>query len=181
MDINEIIEGCKANDPKSQHLLYNMFFEKVKLTCCKYINDEDMVNELTQETFVSCFKNINKFNGLTFGKINNWLMTIIRNKAMDYHRYLKAHRHLNIDEFFNDIKDEPNIDSIYLVFYDKIPNVIGYLSPKYRNVFELYYLEDKTHSEISDILGIKVGTSKSNLHKAKKILKKELIRLNPNF
>lgn len=178
MEIELIIEGCIDNDPKSQRLLFNMFYNNVKFVCGKYINDDDTINELSQETFISCFKNIYKFNGRTIGKVRNWLLTIARNKSMDHHRFLKKTQCVELYDGFSEDIEEP---SIYTVFYDDLTNIIDNLTPKYREVVKLYYSEGKHHKEISEMLGITEGTSKSNLYKAKKKIKNSLLKLNPNF
>lgn len=178
MSIELIIQGCVDNDQKSQRLLFNMFYNNVKFVCGKYTMDEDTVNELAQETFISCFKNIYKFDGKTIGMVRSWLLTIARNKAMDHHRSLKRMQCVELYDGFCEEIEEP---SIYAVFYDELTNVINDLTPKYREVVKLYYGERKQHKEIGEILGITEGTSKSNLHKAKKKMKNSLLKLNPNF
>ena len=178
MSIELIIDGCIDNNPKSQRLLFNMFYNNVKLFCSKYTIDDDTINVLSQQTFISCFKNIHKFDGKTISKVRGWLLTIARNKAMDHHRSLKRTQCIELYDGFYEEIEEP---SIYTVFYGDLINVIGDLTPKYREVFNLYYVEGKPHKEISELLGITEGTSKSNLHKAKKKLKNSLLKLNRNF
>lgn len=178
MSIELIIQGCVDSDPKSQRLLFNMFYNNVKLVCGKYTIDDDTISELSQKTFISCFNNIHKFDGRTIGKIRNWLLTIARNKAMDHHRSLKTMKCVELHDGLSDETEEP---SIYTVFYSDLTNLIDDLTPKYRDVVKLYYIEGKQHKEIGEILGINEGTSKSNLYKAKKKLKNSLLKLKPNF
>ena len=178
MEIELIIQGCIDNDQKSHRLLFNMFYNNVKFVCGKYTMDDDTVNELTKETFISCFKNIYKFDGRTIGKVRNWLLTIARNKAMDHHRSLKKTQCV---ELYDGFSEEVEESSIYAIFYNDLTDVINGLTPKYREVINLYYGEGKPHKEIGEILGITEGTSKSNLYKAKKKMKNSLLKLKPNF
>jgi RNA polymerase sigma-70 factor (ECF subfamily) len=67
------------------------------------------------------------------------------------------------------------------VFINDVPTLIESLSPQYKKVVTLYYLEDKSHQEISEILGISVSSSKTNLLRSKKKMKKTLAKLYPTI
>lgn len=154
--------------------------------CKRYTRNEDQAKDILQDGFIKVFKNIEKF-GFN-GSFEGWVRRIIVNTAIDFTRkakndYLLMNEDQSIEDFENDLLDEGDEEE-----YDnplKVADVIKgmeQLSTAYRTVFNLYVFENYSHQEIADALGISVGTSKSNLAKArgnlKKILTKELEERN---
>jgi RNA polymerase sigma-70 factor (ECF subfamily) len=88
-------------------------------------------------------------------------------------------KNINKVEIKDDFFSEDDEVYFYDMFLNHVPTIIEKLSPQYKKVVSLYYLEDKTHEEIADILGISTGSSKSNLFKSKINMKKTLLSLQP--
>jgi len=163
-----------------------MFYGKMMSVCRRYTRNEDQAKDILQDGFIKVFKNIEKFN--VEGSFEGWIRRIVVNTAIDFTRkakndYLLMNENQSLEEFENDLLDD-GVEEDYNTPF-KVSDVIAgmeQLSNAYRTVFNLYVFENYSHQDIADALGISVGTSKSNLAKAranlKKILTKELDKKN---
>lgn len=143
----------------------------------RYIPDRDSAQEVLQEGFIKVFEKLGAFDYK--GSFEGWIRRIIANTAIDAIRKSKKDPYLTDND--NDFKlgaSDPMVEQEELEFVDLKAEIamgaIQQLSPAYRAVFNLYVLEDYSHKEIGEILGISEGTSKSNLAKAKMNLQKIL-------
>jgi RNA polymerase sigma-70 factor (ECF subfamily) len=176
MDFEIVLEGCKNGEKKAQGLLYQICYNSVYSTCKKYLTCGEESKDLTQDILLKIINKINKFNGNNKPQLDSWVKSTARNSTIDYIRgkknnieYFDSIANNETYEMFDDLfgnVDKKNMDDILLV--------INKLSKKYKKVFELYHLCNYTHDEISEELNISVGTSKSNLFKAKQNLVKYL-------
>ena len=169
MDVVQLIEKCKKSDRKSQQILYNMYKDKLFALCLKYCKNRAEAEDNLQDSFIKIFQNIKAYNGK--GSFEGWMKRITINRAID--RYKK-------EPFIEPITDQHlkedtsiDIDTVPISLQEMLA-LIQELPSRYRLVFNLYELDNHTHVEISEILGISVGTSKSNLHRAKIILKEKI-------
>lgn len=151
--------------------------------CRRYTRNEDQAKDILQDGFIKVFKNIGKFS--FSGSFEGWVRRIIVNTAIDFTRrakndYLLMNENQSVEDFENDLleADEEIEDYHSPLNVDDVIKGMEQLSSAYRTVFNLYVFENYSHQEIADALDISVGTSKSNLAKAranlKKILTKEL-------
>lgn len=175
--LEKIIEGCLRNERRSQEELFKLFYGKMLPVCLRYNSDRDSAQEVLQEGFIKVFEKLGAFDYK--GSFEGWIRRIIANTAIDAIRRSKKDPYLTDND--NDFKlgaSNPMIEQEELEFTDLKAEIameaIQQLSPGYRAVFNLYVLEDYSHKEIGEILGISEGTSKSNLAKAKANLKKIL-------
>jgi RNA polymerase sigma-70 factor (ECF subfamily) len=104
-----------------------------------------------------------------------WVKTIVRNKALDLYRKNKKLISVEVNEKLISDTDE---DKPYEDLFQYVPKLIDDLSPQFKRVVTMYYLENKKHHEIAEILGISVSTSKTNLLKSKIKMKKNLLSLH---
>ncbi len=175
--LKEIIEGCLRNNRRSQEELFKLFYGKMLSVCMRYNSDRDSAQEVLQEGFIKVFEKLGAFDYK--GSFEGWIRRIIANTAIDAIRKSKKDPYLTDND--NDFKlgaSDPMVEKEELEFMDLKAEVameaIQKLSPAYRTVFNLFVLEDYSHKEIGELLGISEGTSKSNLAKAKMNLKKIL-------
>lgn len=177
MTLDEILQGCKNNNQKAQSMLHKVFYRKMVNIATKYSNGSSDIDDLVQEAFISVYKNISNFNGSSEGQLDYWMHNIIKNKTIDLYRKNKKFNHVELtSDLFVDVVE----DSFYDMFVDDIPTLIDNLTPQYKKVTTMYYLEDKKHREIAAILGISLSSSKSNLAKSKIKMKKTLSKLHHN-
>jgi len=147
------------------------------VVCMRYTSDKDTAQEVLQEGFIKVFDKLEAFDFK--GSFEGWIRRIVANTAIDHIRKSKKNPYLSDND--NDFvlgAENPMVEQEELEMStlkgDIAMNSIQQLSPSYRAVFNLYVLEDYTHREIGEILGISEGTSKSNLAKAKVNLQKIL-------
>jgi RNA polymerase sigma-70 factor (ECF subfamily) len=175
--LKAIIEGCLRNNRRSQEELFKLFYGKMLSVCMRYTNDRDTAQEVLQEGFIKIFEKLGAFDYK--GSFEGWIRRIIANTAIDAIRRSKKDPYLSDND--NDFKlgtedtmvDRENLETMDLKA-EVAMEAIQQLSPAYRTVFSLYVLEDYSHKEISEMLGISEGTSKSNLAKARMNLQKIL-------
>lgn len=174
MTLENIIKGCKNNDQRCYTKLYNIYKPKLLLVIKKYFKDIDTVNEVLQETFIKVYQKINNYSDT--GSFENWLIIIAKNTSIDYFRKYKYNLELddnNIHLIFNPEYEKQLEDDID-VNLNLIKESINQLTPAYKKVFNLYVMQDYKHNEISEILGISEGSSKSNFFRAKNKIKEKL-------
>lgn len=149
----------------------------------RYSNCRDDAQDTFQEGFIRAFQKINTFNAE--GSFEGWLRRIMVNKCMDKFRknrltIVAENPHQYANNFDLD-EDEESPDLSYS--NDEMTEMIQQLPDQYRLVFNMYVIENYTHAEIAEELNISVGTSKSNLSRAKAWLRKELKKkyVKPNI
>lgn len=136
--------------------------------CLRYTQDRDSAQEVLQEGFIKVFENIKGYDNK--GSFEGWVRRIMANCSIDAIRKVRKDTQLsdNVNDFKYIPEDEDEEDwDITTLKAEIAMEAIQQLSPAYRAVFNLYVLEEYTHKEIAEKLGISEGTSKSNLAKAK--------------
>lgn len=149
--------------------------------CDRYTSRDEDASEILNDGFLKIFKEIHHFKPTyadVVSSFKGWLRKIMVYTAIDHFR--KNNKHQNITELDTAIIHLPaeNETAVDKISYDEIIRFIQDLSPAYRTVLNLFVVEGFSHEEISKQLEISVGTSKSNLAKARKQLQKILFRQN---
>ena len=168
MSLNKLIKQCAKNDRKAQKEIYQLFAGKLFSICLKYSKNKQEAQDNFQDGFVTIFEKIGQFNFR--GSFEGWLKRVMINTILIKYRKKNV---LNLvteeipDEVIVDIDD----DEISLDF---LLSMIHELPDRYRMVFNLYVLDGHSHKEISKMLRIAEGTSKSNLARARAILKNKI-------
>lgn len=178
MSLEDLITGCKKQDRQAQEELYHRYAGKFFSICLKYSNNYEQAKDNLQEAFIKIFENIEQFRGQ--GSFEGWMTRIMINTALKQYKK-NASVFLSIRE---DIADEPEVEVEESEFSTmELIKMIQELPERYRLVFNLFVMEDHSHQEIAEILNISVGTSKSNLARARMKLKEiiELRRAQPNI
>lgn len=174
MSLHDIIDGCKRNNYRDYKNLYERYYGYSLKIVFRYIYGYDKAVDVVNDGFVKVFGKLDRFNYDLSQNIEmmfmGWLRTIMINTSIDRLRkdnYLPEiginNEGIWIEDRFQ-TADEP-------LLYKELINQIKRLPPAYRTVFNLYVIEGYKHQEIANKLKIAVGTSKSNLSKAKALLK----------
>lgn len=167
---SEIISGCKNNEPKSQKTLYNQLCGQMYSICLRYCKNESDAADVLQEGFIKVFQNIHQFRN--DGNIAAWVRIIMVRTAL--HLIKKRQLFVSLEETHaEDIDYEMHID-FDSYNYDRLMSHIKSMPIGYQTVFNLYVFEEFSHLEISKELNCSVGTSRSQLFKARKMMQ-ELI------
>ncbi|SRR5258708_19027791 len=166
--LRHLLEGCLRNDRASQKSLYREFYSYGMSICLRYADSRDEAAEILNDGFMRIFGNLKKFD---FDKpFKPWLRKIMVNLAIN--RYHQKQREIETEEINDDLNESDDEKILSGISYQEVIELIKRLPPSYRTVFNLYVIEGYTHEEIAKLLNISVGTSKSNLFKAKDHLKK---------
>jgi len=176
-NLESIIAACLANNPQAQRALIKMFFGFAKSISIRYATDKDSVEEIINDSFLKVFTNLHKYDSNQPFKA--WLRTIVVNTAIDsYRKNIKVPFHEDFEKIsIIDLEE----DAVSKISADEILAQVKKLPPSYRMVFTLYVIEGYSHREIADLLGIKEGTSKSNLQDARKKLQIMILKANPSL
>lgn len=171
MSLHQLIINCKKRDIKSQSEIYHLFAGKLFALCLKYSKTKQSAEDNLQDAFITIFDKIDQYKFK--GSFEGWMKRIVINTSLQTYREKNV---LNLVEenYPDEVEVEIDEDDLSLDFLLKI---IQALPERYRMVFNLYVLDGYSHKEISGMLGIVEGTSKSNLSRARLILK-EKIELN---
>ena len=177
--IHTYLEGCKKNKRKDQERFYNHYASKVMGVCKRYCRDKDAAKDVFQEAFINIFKALTK-QKKEIENLDAWVARVTANVALDYYKKNKKHYNfLSTDDLF-----EGNLDHQHII--DSLSNqelihLISKLPDGCQQVFNLFAIEGFTHKEISKKLDISEGTSKSQLSRAKDILRSQLDHLEINY
>lgn len=156
-------------------MLYELFQRKMFGVCLRYVKDYTEAEDIAQEGFIKVFQNISAFKGK--GSLEGWIKKIMINTALE--RFRKKEKLYLVEDICNYEEVSDYEDIISEISADELIKMIQELSPRYRTVFSLYAIEGYNHGEISIMLNISIGTSKSNLSRARLILKEKVEKNYP--
>ncbi len=169
MSLPILIQGCLEKNTKSQEQLYQLYAGKLFAVCLKYSRSYAEAQDNLQDGFLIIFDKLGQYKST--GSFDGWAKRVMVNHV------LQQYRKTTFLELVNDVVDDSTFEiedeNISLDFLLKI---VQELPDRYRLVFNLYVLDDYSHKEIAEMLGISIGTSKSNLARAKMILKEKIAK-----
>ena len=180
----DIINGCVKAKRESQREFYKLYYGFAIGICMRYCHNQDDAIEIVNDGYLKIFKTINNFSPRhenVEASIMGWVKKIMIYTSIDHYR--KNLKNNLIDEISDvhfgllDFSETP----IDMMSYKEIIELVQQLSPTYRAVFNLYVLDGYKHEEIAKQLNISVGTSKSNLAKARVNIQKMLKTTNVNL
>lgn len=141
--------------------------------CLRYSGDSDKAADLLQDSFIKIFRQLGTFGHK--GSFEGWMRRIVVNTAIDSIR--ASSKMQMVSEYDERIPDESSVTALSSMATEEIMKLVQDLSPGYRTVFNLFVVEGYSHQEIGDLLDISEGTSKSQLARAKSILKTKIEKL----
>ena len=168
MSLKQLIENCKIDDTKAQGELYKLFSGKLFAICLKYSRNYVEAEDNLQDAFLTIFKKIGQYKNK--GSFEGWMKRITVNTVLQRYRKEKVFDIIN-ENTIEDIELEVDEDTVSI---DYLLKIIQELPDRYRLVFNLYVLDGYSHKDIADMLDINIGTSKSNLSRARLILKQTI-------
>ena len=177
-NLRNIIDACVKNNGASQKLLYERFYGYALKIVFRYIYRYDRAVDVVNDGFVKIFRNMHRF---TFDdainveqRLMGWMKKIMINSAIDELRKNNMIAEIGgIPDHVWEVADKAPLPDQSLL-YKELITVIKQLPPSYRAVFNMIVLDGMSHQEVADILGISVGTSKSNLSRARTLLQKHI-------
>lgn len=173
--LKELISGCKKGDRKSQELLYKQYSGILFGICLKYSRNKVEAEDNLHDSFMTIYDKIGQYKAK--GSFEGWMKRIAINTVLQKYR---KEQHLNLVN--DNVSEEIDLDVTYGdVSLQTLLRYIQELPNKYRLTFNLYVLDGYSHKEISEMLGTSLGTSKSNLARARVILREKLKKENINI
>ena len=176
MSLKQLIENCIKQDAQAQSQLYKQYASKLFSLCLKYSKNYAEAEDNLHDAFITVFNKIHQYNNK--GSFEGWLKRITINTSLQRYR-------ANVGIY--DIVNEGNIEDVTVdlddddLSLDFLLKIIQELPNRYRLVFNLYVLDGYSHVEISELMNISVGTSKSNLSRARLILKEKIEAYKANL
>jgi RNA polymerase sigma factor (sigma-70 family) len=172
--VDELVKRCTAGERKAQELLYKHFASKMLGVCCRYANDKMEAEDMLQNGFIRVFQKISDFRNE--GSFEGWMRRIMVHTSIEYYRRNnKMMQLVDLDEAESEISGNP-LATARLEANDLLL-LVQRLSPGYRIVFNLYAIEGYSHKEIAAIVGITEGASKSQLSRARSILREQVLKM----
>lgn len=166
--LTDVIQGCRLGKRKAQETLYKLFAAKMLGVCARYATDKMEAEDMLQNGFIKVFNKILDFK--SEGSFEGWIRRIMVHSAIEYYR--KHHKMMQLVNL-----DTPGAElavncvaATSLEARDLLA-MIQTLPPGYRMVFNMYAIEGYSHKEIGEIMSISEGASKSQLSRARAILK----------
>lgn len=176
MGLDQLIKECQRDNIKAQEQLYRLFAQKLFAVCLKYSRDYADAEDNLQDGFILLFRKIEQFKFK--GSFEGWAKRVMVNNILQ--KYRSSGR---VVELVNEnIPDEEEVEvESDAISMDFLLTIIQELPDRYRMVFNLYVTDGFSHKEIAEMMDISVGTSKSNLARARMILKEKIEVQQGNF
>ncbi len=172
MKSHELFDRCKQNDPKAQRALYDHYKARLMGLCRRYARNRDDAQDMLQEAFIKIFTRLRQVE--TVEKLESWMKTVVVHTAIDHYHKMKK---TDMPSYSSAEYDVAGVD--YGLVLDTLSdeflvNMVNELPEGSRMVFNLFEVEGYSHAEIAQLLGVTEGTSRSQLHHAKYLLKQKL-------
>lgn len=168
--LEEIIYKCREGNSGAQTALYRLFSARMYGVCLRYAKDTGDAEDILQEGFLRVFTKIHQFEFK--GSFEGWIRRIMVNTALE--KFRKQDRLTPVEEMKIYESTEYVEETISSITAGDLMRIIQELPPRYRMVFNLFAIEGYSHQEISEMMNISEGTSKSNLSRARVILQKSV-------
>jgi RNA polymerase sigma-70 factor (ECF subfamily) len=172
-DLEDIVVKCAAGDSKAQETLYYLFASKMFGVCLRYAKDYNEAEDNLQDGFVKVFTNIKNFRHE--GSLEGWIRRIMVNVSLEKFRKQRSLFPVEDVGVFEAFQYTEEI--LDLITSEELLSLVQQLPPRYKMVFNLFVIEGYSHQQVSEAMGIDVGTSKSDLARARKILKRKVNKL----
>lgn len=169
----ELLQKSVIGDRKSQEKLYRQFYGFAMGVCVRYTQSRDEALEIVNDSFLKVFTKGDQYDSKYPFKA--WFRRIIVNTALDFYRSQQKHYyHENIEEAYEVSSNDSS--PLSQLNHEEIIMLIQRLPTGYKMVFNLFVIDGFSHEEIGNQLGISVGTSKSNLSRAREALRKMILK-----
>ncbi len=169
----ELLTLCKDGDRHACKQLFDLYSGKMMALCYRFSRDRNEAEDILQEGFVRVFTKLHLYKGV--GSFESWMKKVIVNTALKYRdKNIRRHQYSEIDNL-HVFDNTPNV--IEELSKDEILKLIQELPDGYRAVFNLYVIEGYSHKDIGQLLNIGESTSRSQLVKARKLLKQKFMNL----
>ncbi|MEM1328712.1 MAG: RNA polymerase sigma factor [Bacteroidota bacterium] len=174
LNTKKFIQAVDKGDQQARRQLYERYRTPLFMVCLRYARDRSEAEDILQEGFLVIFKDIKQYRG--DGNLEGWLKRVMVNAAL---RYLRKWKRSFVElqaevESTETIYQPSTVQDDQPLSAQQLTKIIQELPIGYRTVFNMYVMDGYTHQEIATYLNISPGTSKSQLSKARKLLKQKV-------
>lgn len=173
MDYQELVRRCKKRDQKAQKALYNKLATPMYKICLRYFDSEFDAEDTLINGLYKFFQNIDRFHYQNEARLFAWVKRIVVNESL---MLIRSRVNLNLVSTDNAENITSGLSPLAELQAEEIIRMVRELPVGYRTVFNLHVIEGYNHTEIGEMLEISPNTSKSQLHKAKSMLKKKITK-----
>ena len=166
--LDELIKGCIQQNGRAQQALYERFSPTMYAVCLRYVKDTDDAQDVLLKAFMKVFEHVKNYK--QEGSFEGWIRRITVNESL---MFLRKHKNMHLAVDLEEAVGVATLPSSDLEA-DDLMHLVQQLPIGYRTVFNLYCIEGYSHAEIADKLNISEGTSKSQLSRAKVLLKNKI-------
>jgi len=172
---DSILEGCIAGKRSAQSQLYKKCASTMLGVCMRYASNRDEAEDIVQEGFIKVFQRISSFR--REGSFEGWIKRIMINQALNHYRKNRKVPFTSVIEEIDEteIVDMEESEPMDVIPADMLLGMIQKLPEGYKMVFNLYVFEEFSHKEIAESLNVSESTSKTQLLKARRLLRKKII------
>jgi RNA polymerase sigma factor (sigma-70 family) len=169
-----LLQGCLAGDRLAQRQLYEAFSGKFLALCLRYLKDQEQAEDVMIQSFMKIFEKLSQFQGK--GSFEGWMKRIVVTQAL---MALRSNRSLILAISLEDAEkvQAPAAEALNQLEVAELMELVQSLPLGYRTVFNLFAIEGYSHQEIGELLGITESTSKSQLNRARSVLKEKITSL----
>lgn len=169
----ELVAGCVKGKQAHQTALYQQYGRRFMAICVRYLPDRAEAEDAFHEAFMKVYTNLHQYQG---GSLEGWMRRIFVNTCINYYHKAK-NRYLVEDIQEKEYLTADMPDVLSQLSADDIYHHISQLPTGARVVFNMFVIEGYSHKEIAEMLNVSEGTSKSQLNRAKELLKEKLLTL----
>ena len=171
-NLNKILKACRRNDRTAQHTLYQIYVDKLYYVVLRYVKNTFDTETILQDVFLKIFKHIASFDSRK-ASFYTWAKTIAIRESINHCKKKKL-EFFPIDELYENKQQASTNLALERLHAEDLLWIISKIPAKYRIIFNLFEIDGLQHQEIADLLEIPIGTSRSYLTRAKKLIQKEL-------
>lgn len=171
----ELLLACQQADSRAQTMLYDRYKARLMGLCRRYARNQEEAEDMFHEGFIRIFQQLHTLRQVD--RLLPWMKMVMVNTAINiYHKNQKHRAEVEAEIAFEQASDA-HTDVLSRLSADELLGLVATLPDGYRLVFNLYVIDGYTHPEISALIGIAEGTSKSQLARARLLLKHKLSQL----
>jgi RNA polymerase sigma-70 factor (ECF subfamily) len=170
-DEEELILGCLSGNRQAQRQLYDTYSRRFMAVCLRYLKDQEQAEDVMIQSFMKIFEKLSQFQGK--GSFEGWMKRIVVTQAL---MAIRSNRSISLFVSLEDVEkiQEPAAEDLNQLEVAELMDLVQSLPLGYRTVFNLFAIEGYSHQEIGELLGITESTSKSQLNRARSVLKEKI-------
>ncbi len=170
----ELIDRCRLGDNVARKKLYETYAGRMMAICYRYTGDKVASEDILHDGFIKVFLSIGSFSYRGEGSLKAWISRIFVNTSLEYLRKNETTRNLTPIDEWKETGDLSAGEDCWQIPDQVLMDFIAELPDGYRTVFNMYAMEEMSHKEIGNLLGINEASSRSQFSRAKAILVKKI-------